>query len=1100
MGHTILEASAGTGKTYRITKIVTDKIKAGSRITEMLIMTYTEAAAGELRDRIRTNLMELDAGNISDIEKENIKTALTDFDMASICTIHSFCKEVMSNYAFQCQLSFHANVNNDPMVYKKAYQTVIYRLGSYINTLPEETKQKLYSQKYYQDNAIKLAIELYSDDKIEPEVNLEYIPQKIGEYAQLILDISPQEKHSIIEQLTNKRKKARADYAKKAVDFLLDIIISNDIEYIINQAICESDKLPEDQKEYIRKIPEDIFPTELKEAITIISNPAALYSSILFGIIARETAKEAKCINHDKLQYTYNDLIETVADEVKRDNSPLLAELQKRYNIGIIDEFQDTNPLQWTIINKMFVEGNPKAKELITAGDPKQSIYSFQGANVYTYEKAVHAIAENGKTEGLEINYRTNKHLLDIFNTLFIHSDDIDNIKSEDSEEDSKRNWFSRGVYKTVGASEKNNITLNPDYKYFNIVNLTKDKEEPKSEIQKRYAGFIAREIIHFIQKHPYEDFKLSDIYILIRNKKESICIEDALKEAEIPYTFYKKTGVYSTRESKSLFFLLRAIAYEHREKYLKEALIGDFFKEISIENIDSSASDNQSNIFEYFNNWRDEKYFNDFSALIRDIYSETKILEISLKESGERSISIYLQIARTLENYAISEKKNLYEVIDYFQTLIDTNTESTLDEDTEEINTEKEKVKIMTMHASKGLENKIIFIAGGFNKNGINNNNLYYKYTDENGKIIDTSKSQKDICEKQEAQESRRLFYVALTRAKYMLYLPEITNHSKKTILKEILNSIINVKNNPEEINKYKTTDKEAVILSDYNITYSDNMKFHKQKYTKEEKSDNILNKPQTIENHYDRAQTIESFSSISKKKSNIPEEDLIITQAYEPEEEPQDEYDIPEDILMLPKGTNTGLLLHEILEKADFTQIMSYKSFDEWKSFTDNPGSNINIIMDNYYTKNQQEILKENVYKIIWNTLHTQLPGTNARIGDIKNKLCELDFFMPYNFSEKNYLKGIVDMIFSIDKNYYILDWKSNITQNNIYKETTCREIMDKHDYNLQAEIYGNSLIAWLKSLSIDPNLYRGAFYVFLRNAEISDSAAIIFNEHKI
>ena len=107
-GHTYIDASAGCGKTYTITEKVMERIKAGYDIKSFLIMTYTEKAAGELVDRIRSRINkvikdnELDGITLSPVESDLFKNALKDFDFATISTIHGFCKKVLSEYAFEC--------------------------------------------------------------------------------------------------------------------------------------------------------------------------------------------------------------------------------------------------------------------------------------------------------------------------------------------------------------------------------------------------------------------------------------------------------------------------------------------------------------------------------------------------------------------------------------------------------------------------------------------------------------------------------------------------------------------------------------------------------------------------------------------------------------------------------------------------------------------------------------------------------------------------------------------------------------------------------------------------------------------------------------
>lgn len=321
----IIDASAGTGKTYTICEKVTERIKAGYSIKDFVIMTYTEKAAGELIYRIRKRLKEeKEKTELSDMEMKYIRDSLKDFDFATIGTIHSVCKKILKEYAFECGISENLALEDTKGFAEEALSKVCLE---WLYSVIEKSSLSNTGFKNISLNKItELAVRFNKND--------EFIPKKIS--------------YDIIEKTFKE-------------------VLNNYMENIKNACVMN-----------------------------------------------------------------FNMIINIVADAVEKDfpkgasfpvKDGLVRELQKRWKICIIDEFQDTSPQQWTIAEGIFLKRDDKENNphLIIVGDMKQSIYSFQGANVETYLNAKEEIIRkyNGITDTLNDNYRTNENTLKGLNEIF---------------------------------------------------------------------------------------------------------------------------------------------------------------------------------------------------------------------------------------------------------------------------------------------------------------------------------------------------------------------------------------------------------------------------------------------------------------------------------------------------------------------------------------------------------------------------------------------------------------------------------------------------------------------------------------------------------
>jgi exodeoxyribonuclease V beta subunit len=405
-----IEASAGTGKTYTITGIIQKLIDAKVELEKILVVTYTDKAAGELRDRIRKACPDKDVDN------------------APIFTIHSFCQKTLSEFYFtanQCaNLSLVADTAVEDFIdrwirdvlknnseFQRLFETSA-KENTFINNLKRDFKQAL--SKYYLNRDAKEDKNIVSLDS----ENYFQFPDQILNYDDFekIIPLSSIEELFIIKDFESQWKYLEEHLqAKKAEEFRNAILnsILTEHRFYFDGRTYQLNRMGDEIKEtflYLKTIKEYWGKAAEKADTHLYSK---FYNSQLKKLyLAWQDEKEK-----NKAQ-SYDDMLRSVREAVCDKKSALKKQLQKKYTYAIIDEFQDTNQKQWDIFKTIFMEDEEHT--IIVVGDPKQSIYAFQGADVNVYSNAVKSIADNGGAPySLQTNYRSTNAMVEACNCLF---------------------------------------------------------------------------------------------------------------------------------------------------------------------------------------------------------------------------------------------------------------------------------------------------------------------------------------------------------------------------------------------------------------------------------------------------------------------------------------------------------------------------------------------------------------------------------------------------------------------------------------------------------------------------------------------------------
>ncbi len=1094
-----LEASAGTGKTYNIVEIVKKLVEENISLNQILIVTFTEKAAGELKDRIR----------------KEIKNA--DVDNAPIYTIHSFCQNTIKEFGISAKLPLKLDVINDDDL--NAFVNRYIRDGEIANNI--FCMYKFFKTFNFEElkNIFVQGIKKYYLNK---EYNEDSSIISLHEYQEYV-DI-----HDIIEAFVmetdldgllnkNSNLKKHFDCLKNCTTNVyankLATLIEEDYYNILN---FNGNTFNENRL----KAPDDVHETYLYfKKIKNIKKNVKGYKIIGVKYL-KDFYKKWQIEKELNKSQTFDDMIRYVREAIVRDDL-LKNKLKEKYTYAIIDEFQDTNQRQFDIFKSIFMED--ENHKIIVVGDPKQSIYSFQGADVKVYHKAVRNIIDiNGDICRLNKNYRSTEEMVQSCNKLFKYFEfkgttfeDCDSLRKGKDKEYLDVLFDGKSPKAFWIAESKNEEGLNAQEFAMIAVQQIIDCCT-KNEIGETRLRVKER------KENDFRNVSFKDFAVLARTKNELLPIEKALKNAGIPYLKYKDQKLFKGKECTHWIILLSAIISPdftgRNRNVFKKALFTNFFgltlKQINSEYVNKDDTEEMSSIYK----WKLLAGKRNWKVLFDDILETSKLKDRlnSLKEI--QSLAIYKQIADYCIEF-LSRGKSIEELI---RKLTYLSNDGSLDGDDLngtiiEKSTNFDCVQLMTIHASKGLQFPIVIGVGGI-KSRANLDRVYETYVKaENGKdqkILSFESSGEFLDE--QIEEIKRLFYVAYTRAQFLLLLPNYASWGISFLKKAIQSFIENYKDCYLPIyNSYKKYDdlrKEVSIIllenskekekssnakvqaskDDQNVILkqlvnsSNSKKIYKHSYSS--LSHGTTEVIEVLEDEEDKEGTVETGLSMFDKLA------LPIIGRYN---ETLDPLDIPIDY---PRGAKLGTALHETFEGLDF--------------------ENYNIDLDKKITRcfEKQGIrIKDEWLNVttlmVENVLNSSIPVIHGnksldefiKLKDISfnNKLDEVEFNFNLEMVKlKNYCNGFVDLIFKNGDYYSILDWKSDRLNDEFVSYATVDSLKKHVDecYSIQRVLYSYCLIKWLK-LSMPEKSYQnifeehfgGVYYVFLRGCNKDTSNGV-------
>lgn len=835
-----IEASAGTGKTFTIQLLVAKLIAEEVSLKKILIVTYTEKAAGELKDRIRKKIVEVLDTGLLDKNAEKAKwndvsdklgffnKAYRDVDNAAIFTIHSFCQKALKEYAYDAGRPFDVSMVDDSAVKELVERRI---REEWIN---DADFKKLVEIKGSVDSVIDdledrliKAVDLYKGSQNGKEI----VKRQSTDLCILGKALSESEIEKIL---------VAEDFAtlRKAIDFENEIKLleahpearfsktgnnGNAKNFVEAMKAWKKGSVLYSKGSFKEDYARDNFSGDLFNAFAYFRDLREIISHDLYNhklekflsICTKDLFNEWQKNKSDSKLQSYNDMILSVHDAVLN-GSGLKEKLQAEYTYAIIDEFQDTNQLQWDIFKTLF--WNQSDHSIYVVGDPKQSIYSFQGADVNVYNKAIEDIKqENGRR--LACNHRSTNGIIHACNKLFEKDfftpakgmnkliDFTESISPDEKDPPESPKappqycgkivpsiWLCKGSDKGVNEHAFARAAVKQIVDWCSLTEETDESGKKKTKLQ----------VFDKDHSEKLRNLKLKDVAVLARSRTEMQVIESYMKQAHLPFTQYKESNLFKSRESAewiSLFRALNATDFSGwNRKLLNEVLITDFFKDGLKKTLAKEGQDLEkikdfnelhlveSEVFDSpeiwerkcLNEWRALALKKRYAEMLEHIYDDTCIDDRLTDRASLQELARLRQIGNYAIDYLYNHNCSLEDLVRHLDGLARFN-ESADDEngDLVEKGSDSDMVQVMTIHASKGLEFPVVISVAGF-KGYYDQAEGPFLYHDNNDIYLGFGKNAKDARKKEELEEWKRLFYVDFTRASSILVLPNYEKWNK--------------------------------------------------------------------------------------------------------------------------------------------------------------------------------------------------------------------------------------------------------------------------------------------------------------------------------
>ncbi len=1029
-GFTVLEASAGTGKTTTIAAIVLRLLaEKGIPIERILVTTYTELATAELRGRIRDTISDAlaqkrlpyveeivkNVGDQNQLERR-LRIALQSFDLAPIFTIHGFCARILADRAFESGVPFDTEVVTDQ--------------SRFLNEVADDFWRAHF----------------YTDDTIVTPLLRERLKR-----AQLV---------ELLNQLTNNPT--------------LRVVPPAEDRAALEKRIGQLCRAGADAAELSQLA--DLFVVSLQSE---------------FCAWAREELPRRK---RNRGVQSFDDLLTRLDQALRNDKQgELSASLRDRYAAALVDEFQDTDPVQYSIFSQIY---RSSEASVFFIGDPKQAIYGFRGADVFTYLTAA-KIANRRYT--LHQNWRSETKLVDGVNAIFNQRDGAFVIEGID--------------FASVTASQRSDAEpLTIDNRRNQPLRFWIASVESKSGVGDAVASEIAS-LLSGATKIGTRKIEPRDIAVLVNSNWQPADIQEALADYQIPSVVYTAASVLESAEAKELLRLLLAVAQPTHERIVRAALATETFG-FSASALDNLLSDEAqweamlNRFADYHLLWRDHGFVQMMRAQL--IGEKVRSRLLSLRD-GDRRLTNVLHLVELLHAACTENRLGIDGLIKWLARQI-----SGAGEGREEyelrLESDEDAVRIVTIHKCKGLEYGVTFYPF-LRKEPWSGPKEFLKYHEGDELVLDLAGLQEAMRKREELAEMVRQLYVGLTRARHRSYVvwQEIKTKSKSAVSwlfskEPSAETFLNEKGESMTSAKVRAAFAENDAIAVEDLPAKSGKMFARPVVTETPLV------PRIFDREIDRSWRIASFSSLISGR--LEEPDAPDYDAVESQIEVAQEPVLPaQGIHAFPGGMRAGTCLHLILEELDFTDLSQLRPLVTRK-------------LADFHFENFDDVVCEMLEK----TLRIPLGQDGFTLAEISraSRLSELEFTFPITalttsrlrkvfqidelplaidrlqFAPANgFMKGFIDLVFEQAGRFYFLDWKSNWlgTDGSSYVPQNVAAEMTRNFYNLQLTIYTVALHRYLQqrlaNYDYEKN-FGGAFYVFLRGIDPRKPRNGIFFAH--
>lgn len=1160
----LIEASAGTGKTFTIVNLVLryllEPFGDGDPLTidKILVVTFTRAAVDELRGRMRqrieqaASVISMDAVGFSSCNDTTLlavlrphygddgtrqraltrlRVALLSIDEACVSTIHGFCQRVLADYAFEGGQYFEHRIISDQsdIVVDAAQQ--FWRETFY--AAPDSVAALAASRwKNPQKLLREIMTALRPNVRIEPALDVAGFAAACNELQTAFASLAQRwlQQRAALEKLVGDNpalSKTSYKPAKIPAWFdALDRYFSQPSSLFMPPA-CLVYFTPEKLQKATKKggvTPENAFFDACTDWMPML---AGFESRLLAYAAARVTDLVGEIKNTQR--YVYFDDLLTLLDAMlqQEKSAELIARLRQQFPVALIDEFQDTDAIQYRIFSTLY--GGDANSELSRAdsasadsasadsanaamlliGDPKQAIYAFRGADINTYVRARDAVADTARYT-LGCNFRSSEAVVNAVNGLFTVQSDafayggaIDFLpvdfnaanrpQCEGAQLDSagfELQWIG-GVVDKAGAAvpRKKGHAMQMSAQH-NAARIHQLLTQPHSINQHRVTG--------------------NDIAVLVRDRVEAQAIRDALRTQGVDSVFLSKERVFATDEAVTMYRVLSACARPRRATLIR-AVLGSELIALNAQALlalDDDAWSRHAECFHHLHRvWSGEGFYAMWRQLLRDYPVAANVLALP---DGERRLTNLQQLADLIASFEHSRQIDI--TLRWYAREMQAGT-GEVEDQVLRLESEANLVQVVTVHRSKGLEYPIVFLPFLFRVTERKESAAVCFDHERQQVVVDFGSAQFEQRQLRAGSEQHaediRLLYVALTRAKFHCVVTsgniELLQRSALhcVLFGERVDAIADVTEWQKCLQGITTRD--ITFIGDTSSAASppavapDAVAINAARQVS----------ARTLVHAVPAQHRMHSYSSLVKMAAfdeAAHDYDAVATPGTGYDMRPVFE-PVPKmaDIFEFPRGANAGTFWHELLE--------------QWRDHVEPADRRrwIQATLQRYGfdAARWQTVTERHLDQILQTQL---LPGIAANLAVLPATavLAEMEFFLPLSSHDSSQLwryvmldrkrrgheavatmtsqplegvlKGFIDAIVDIDGRFYVIDYKTNHlgTTETDYSVAAMEHEIIHHDYDLQYLIYCvalHRLLARRLAAYDYAQHFGGVLYLFVR-----------------
>ncbi len=1131
-GTNLIEASAGTGKTFSIAILVLRMIvEKNIPIDKQLIVTFTNYAVAELQERIRKFLSE--AAEIVSLSEKDLKENAEKYekiilqicnnypdkkelrdrlrqsqlllDEASIVTIHGFCQRMLNEFAFESGQNFQVELQADvsyliDRVTNEFWRNEISTIEPGIFEFKDLEKTRSFFKEILNQGL----------NGTQFDVNASH-PIKHGKSASEVIELYKNfriefenEKARLERFIVDRRESLQEDLkvSKPAEKKYLELLDNPSLMLKTAYDYYKSESNPKLKVQYYDKLGSP-FWHDVKCLVEKEKEQKRKRNDIIVAILYSKQDFYLERLNRlieDSGILTFDHLISNLHRSIVIDNNQNLKRLiRSKYSAVFIDEFQDTDVVQFELFEKLFIDDrSEESSTLFLIGDPKQSIYSFRGADVESY---LHAKSKVENSYSMNVNFRSSPKMIKAANEFFTASgDDVFGYG------EGKDSGLFIGYTEVESRHEKKKLLKDGSEYDHSLLFCAANSVDVNNKQIVDTVKFLLNPAENFQMQDKddtLESLKPKDIAILTRDKKTGREIKKILHKNNIPAVSIDDEMVTKSVEAKEMVLILQAMlnpSISHINSALFLTFLNTVYKSRSKENLPVQFV-NEITAVEKFADYRriieENGFYQAFMSLMDDFSVEETL---SGSNASQRSLSNILQLSEILHDLQYRKGLSTEELVDWLKraTTPDAGKD---DEYALRIESDEEAISIMTLHKSKGLEFPIVFIQG-LKDAEIKEHRLVKLKSPiptDNAHSVRTLRHPLDLNDqemgeiiKYERQEIRRLIYVGITRAAYQCYVFYSNSGLGKAgaplfeMYQKVQDSmVVDKKFEPQSIDsdlKISGNEKDTISLASFNAAnaVASTSPWSILSYT-------ALRRPHEI-------------TPTLPGKVNSDYDQFIF-------------YD-------LPRGANAGTKLHELFENIHFQS-----DFGDFESLSDYEKNQLTVF--NRKKGQGEDDFSREIAEMVNHVMSARIEADHDSFALIEipaeKKIHEMEFDFSLNQSKVTALEpllsqydiklnpdlkemhgimnGFIDLLFEHNGRFYILDWKSNHLGYDVsdYIGDNLNAAMNDNQYKLQYLIYTIAVHRYLKQRLGEHYNYEthfgGAIYVFLRGARAGEKSGIYF-----